>query len=108
MDPAAFPEWCLKELGISLGVIVEASDILRGIDAKIAKRDLAPALAAVRQKQVHERALRKQEKDRIKVEKEQQRAAVKKEKKRLHTNKLARIRRRKKKEQAKLIQLAAE
>jgi hypothetical protein len=46
----ALPNWCFDNLRIGIDVITETAKVLRGVDAKIAKADLAAAKEAGRRK----------------------------------------------------------
>lgn len=85
MESKAFEEWCRTQLGLSVGVILTSSKILKSIDAAIIQRNLAAARdEARRQKLIKRRqdnvikAEQLQEKARLAAEKELEKKRKKK------------------------------
>ncbi len=57
MDSATFTEWCIKELHLGVGIIVNAANVLKSIDAALVKETLATARAEEqRQKKIEQAA----------------------------------------------------
>jgi biopolymer transport protein ExbB/TolQ len=71
MDAASFAEWCLKELGLGVGIIVNAANTLKAIDAALVKAALATARTEEQKQRRLEQSARILEKIQRAGEKEQ-------------------------------------
>ena len=111
MTPAEFSKWCQKELGLTVGVLYNASHILKKVDAARVKEQLSAALVAAKEQKMLSQIAKAEEKDRLKAEKKEaarlKKEIAKRERKRRNDRNYRR-RKRKKKEEEKLLQIAAE
>jgi hypothetical protein len=101
MDREAFAQWCIQELHLSLGIIWNASNVLKAIDTKITKEAFASSRKADQERKLLEKIAKSREKIRLIAEKK---VTEKKKRKQLADRRY----RERKKARIKALQLAAE
>jgi len=65
----AYADWCIQELGISVGVLKKTTALLKEVDARIARESLQKAHAAELRKKAQARLAKQAEKERLEAEK---------------------------------------
>jgi hypothetical protein len=101
MDDVAFVKWCQEELQIGIGVIVNASNILKKIDTALIKQHLAAARDIAQQQKILAQINKAKEKEqRIAANKE----AARRKRKRANDRRY----RKRKRAETKTFRLAAE
>ena len=105
MTPADFAKWCRDELGLSIGVLLNASNILKKVDAALVKEHLSTVRAAdLHLKMQIQQAKAKEKEQRTAAKKEAattKREEAKKKRKRINDRRY----RRRKKAKLKALQL---
>jgi hypothetical protein len=77
MAPAEFAKWCREELGLTVGILVNASNILKKVDAILVKEHLSAARAADLHLKMQMQVAKAKEKELQKVAKKEMAAAKK-------------------------------